>query len=94
MGRELNFHVVLARRTAGAAQGVYESTFMAVRDSGATGLMLSGDRSEGQLLGAVRPRRLPRGRALLVRTGEPLRTVQIVLRAEPGGDAEGAGFSR
>ncbi len=94
MGRELNFHVVLARRTAGAARGVYESTFMAVRDSGATGLMLSGDRSEGQLLGSVRPRRLPRGRALLVRTGESLRTVQVVLRPETGGEVEGVGFSR
>ena len=96
MGRELNFHVVLARRTAGAARGVYEPTFMAVRDSGATGLMLSGDRSEGQLLGSVRPRRLPRGRALLVRTGEALRTVQVVLRPAPSGEGEveGVGFSR
>jgi S-DNA-T family DNA segregation ATPase FtsK/SpoIIIE len=56
--------------------------------------MLSGDRSEGQLLGTVRPRRLPRGRALLVRTGESLRTVQIVFRPEGGGEVEGVGFSR
>ncbi|MET1004742.1 MAG: type VII secretion protein EccCa [Propionibacteriaceae bacterium] len=83
MGRELNFHVVIARRTAGASRGVYEPTFMTIRDSGATGLMLSGDRSEGQLLGTVRPRRLPRGRALLVRPGESLRTVQVVLREPP-----------
>ncbi|MGL4172681.1 MAG: type VII secretion protein EccCa [Actinomycetota bacterium] len=80
MGRELNFTVVLARRTAGAARGIYEATFMAVRDSGATGLMLSGDRSEGQLFGTVRPRRLPPGRALLVRTGEMVRTVQVAFR--------------
>jgi S-DNA-T family DNA segregation ATPase FtsK/SpoIIIE len=94
MGRELSFHVVLTRRTAGAARGVYEPTFMAVRDSGATGLMLSGDRSEGQLLGAVRPRRLPRGRALLVRTGEPVRTVQLVLRPEPEREEERLGRFR
>jgi len=55
---------------------------------------LSGDRSEGQLLGSVRPRRLPRGRALLVRTGESLRTVQAVLRPKTGGEVEGVGLSR
>ncbi len=96
-GRELNLHVVLTRRTTGAASGLYESTFNAVNVSGATGLMFSGDRSEGQLLGNLRPRRLPRGRALLVRTGEPARTVQVVRQPEPVEDADevpGVGFSR
>ncbi|MDF8263017.1 type VII secretion protein EccCa [Luteipulveratus flavus] len=81
MAQEINLHVVLARRVAGASRGIYEQFFMAVRDGGATGLMFSGDRSEGMLLGSLRPQALPRGRAVLVRTGEPTRTVQTVLRA-------------
>ena len=40
--------------------------------------MFSGDRSEGMLLGNQRPRALPIGRAMLLRSGQPVRTVQIV----------------
>lgn len=55
MAAEVNLHVVLTRRTSGASRGVFEPVFAAVRDSGAVGLMFSGDRAEGQLLGTVRP---------------------------------------
>lgn len=92
MAAELNLHVVLARRTGGAARGVFEAAFAAIRDSGAVGLLFSGDRSEGQLLGSVRPQKLPVGRALLVRTGEPVRTVQVVYREPPEDELEGHGF--
>ena len=51
-------------------------------DSGATGFMLSGDRAEGLLLGNQRPRALPVGRTLLLRSGQSIITVQIV--NEPG----------
>ncbi len=78
MGREVNLNVVLARRTNGAARGMFESAFASVRESGATGLLLSGDRSEGQLFGSVRPTLLPTGRGQLVRAGHAPRTVQTV----------------
>lgn len=92
MSRELRLHVVLARRMSGASRAMYEQVFMAVRESGATGLMLSGDKAEGQLLGSVRPRSMPPGRATLIRTGAALHTVQLVLPEEPD-DLEGVGFS-
>ncbi len=78
MGREVNLNVVLARRTNGAARGMFESAFASIRESGATGLLLSGDRSEGQLFGSVRPTLLPTGRGQLVRAGQAPRTVQTV----------------
>ncbi|MGC1207707.1 MAG: type VII secretion protein EccCa [Ornithinimicrobium sp.] len=78
MGRELNLNVLLARRTNGASRGIFEPTFAALRDSGATGLLLSGDRSEGQLFGTVRPMGMPTGRGQLVRAGQAARTVQTV----------------
>ncbi|MGB6022381.1 MAG: type VII secretion protein EccCa [Ornithinimicrobium sp.] len=81
MSAEINLDVVITRKAAGAARGVFESTFAAIRDSGATGLMFSGDRSEGQLLGTVRPQKLPTGRALIVRAGQSVRTVQVALRS-------------
>jgi len=78
MGREVNLNVVLARRTNGTARGMFESAFASIRESGATGLLLSGDRSEGQLFGSVRPTLLPTGRCQLIRAGQAPQTVQTV----------------
>jgi len=81
-GRDLGLHVVASRRVAGAARGLFEPFLLAVRESGATGLLLSGDRGEGQLLGGVRARALPPGRGLLVRPGGAVRTVQTAWSGE------------
>ena len=61
---------------------MYDQLVNPMRDSGATGFMLSGDRAEGLLLGNQRPRALPVGRTLLLRSGQSIITVQIV--NEPG----------
>lgn len=89
MGHELGLSVVLTRRTAGASRGVFDPVMSAVREAGGTGLLFSGDRAEGQLLGSVRPRALPVGRAQLVRTGAPVTVVQTVHCRES--DASGGG---
>jgi len=73
---EIGLTLLLTRSAHGAARGVFEPVVAAVRDSGATGLLFSGDPAEGPLFGAVRPQWLPPGRALLVRPGRPVRTVQ------------------
>jgi S-DNA-T family DNA segregation ATPase FtsK/SpoIIIE len=75
-GRDLGLHVVMTRRVAGASRGLYEPFTLGVRESGALGLLMSGDRTEGQLFAGVRPMTLPVGRAQYVRPGEPGRTVQ------------------
>ena len=78
MGNEIGLSVVLTRRMTGAGRAMYDPLVNTMRDSGATGFMLSGDRSEGMLLGNQRPRALPVGRTMLLRPGQPVRTVQIV----------------
>jgi S-DNA-T family DNA segregation ATPase FtsK/SpoIIIE len=75
-GRDLGLHVLMTRRVMGSARGLYEPFPLAVRESGCLGLLMSGDRSEGQLFPGVRPSTMPVGRALLVRPGEAPRTVQ------------------
>ncbi len=60
-GRDLGLHVLLTRRVAGASRGLYEPFVLGVRESGCAGLILSGDRSEGQLLGTVRASVMPVG---------------------------------
>lgn len=75
-GRDLGLHVVMTRRVMGAARGLFEPFTMGVRESGCLSLLMSGDRSEGQLFPGVRPTTLPPGRALHVRPGDQTRTVQ------------------
>jgi S-DNA-T family DNA segregation ATPase FtsK/SpoIIIE len=83
-GRDLGLHVIMTRRVAGASRGLYEPFTLGVRESGSLGLLMSGDRTEGQLFAGARPATLPVGRAQYVREGEPARMVQTAyLEASP-----------
>jgi S-DNA-T family DNA segregation ATPase FtsK/SpoIIIE len=84
--RDIGLHVVLARKVAGAARGLYEPFTAALRESGAAGLVMSGDRSEGALFPGVRAGILPPGRGLLVRPGERARTMQVAYAGAVGDD--------
>jgi S-DNA-T family DNA segregation ATPase FtsK/SpoIIIE len=81
-GRDLGLHVVLTRRVAGASRGLYEPFTLGVREAGCLALLMSGDRSEGQLFAGVRPTILPVGRAQYIRPGEAVRTVQTAYLEE------------
>ncbi|GAA3514239.1 type VII secretion protein EccCa [Actinocatenispora rupis] len=78
--RETGFHVVLARRSAGAARSLMaEPLLQRLHELGADGLLMSGDPREGVLLGGQRPAPLPPGRGMLVRRGHPAVLVQVAL---------------
>ena len=81
-GDDLRFHVVIARRVAGASRALFEPFLLSLRESGSTGLLMTGDRSEGKLLGDVYPRALPPGRGQWIRRGEPVRLIQTALLRE------------
>ncbi|RSM80498.1 type VII secretion protein EccCb [Amycolatopsis sp. WAC 01375] len=65
-GSDIGLHVVLARRTGGAARGLLEPVLSRLREVGTPGLLMSGDRDEGPLLGGMRPQVLPPGRGWLI----------------------------
>ncbi|MFC4853945.1 hypothetical protein [Actinophytocola glycyrrhizae] len=65
-GADIGLHVVLARRTGGAGRGLFEPFLARLREIGTSGLMMSGDRDEGPLLGTIRPSAQPPGRGWLV----------------------------
>ena len=68
--KDLGLHLVLARRSGGAARAMFEPLLAGLRDLGCMGLVMSGRPEEGALLGSVRPAPLPPGRGVLVtRTG-------------------------
>jgi S-DNA-T family DNA segregation ATPase FtsK/SpoIIIE len=83
LGRELGFHLVLARRAAGAARAAFEPVFQRVRELGGAGLVMSGDPGEGALLGGQRAALLPPGRGFLVRPPRPPTLVQVAYRPPP-----------
>ncbi len=65
-GRDLGFHLVLARRTGGMSRAVFEPLIQRLIDLSAPGFMFSGDRMEGRLVGGHVSRRLPKGRAMYI----------------------------
>ncbi|MEI8411992.1 type VII secretion protein EccCa [Kribbella sp. CCNWLY201] len=78
-GRDIKLHFIVTRRASGASRQMYEPFMSAVLESGAAGLVLSGDRSEGQLFTGARPGDYPPGRGLFVRRGDGPQLVQTAL---------------
>ena len=77
LAADLKFTVVVTRRCAGMARAAYDPFLTAIREAGATGLLLDGSPDEGPIVGGVRCRPSPTGRALLVRPGQPPRALQL-----------------
>jgi S-DNA-T family DNA segregation ATPase FtsK/SpoIIIE len=74
--RDIGLHVVLARSAGGAGRAMFEPVIQRMREMGSPGLIMSGSRDEGQLLGGVRPVALPAGRGYLVERRAGNRLVQ------------------
>jgi DNA segregation ATPase FtsK/SpoIIIE, S-DNA-T family len=75
--RDLGLHLIMARRSGGAARALFEPLLASLRDLGCMGLMMSGRPDEGALLGSGRPARLPPGRGVLVTRGGDEQLVQV-----------------
>ena len=75
--KDLGLHIVVARRSGGAARAMFDPVLAALRDLGTMGLMMSASPDEGVLLGSVRPSRLPAGRGTLIARAQPQQLVQV-----------------
>jgi len=80
--RDLGFHLVICRRSGGASRAMYEPVPQRLREIGATGLLLSGDRQEGQLFPGTYMSVQPPGRGTLVRRGRKPQLIQLAYRPE------------
>lgn len=70
---DLGLHVVVARRSGGAARAMFDPVLARMRELGCMGVMMSASPDDGVLLGSVRPSTQPPGRATLItRGGEQL----------------------
>jgi S-DNA-T family DNA segregation ATPase FtsK/SpoIIIE len=72
---DIGMHVAIARRAGGAGRS-YDPLITALRDLAQPGLLLSGDPSEGTLIGQLRPVPAPPGRGRLL-TRRSLDVVQV-----------------
>ncbi|MGA5554948.1 type VII secretion protein EccCa [Streptomyces lavendulocolor] len=79
---DIGLHFVLTRRVAGASRGMYEPLVQGLRESGASAILMAGDRSEGQLFPGVYASQQPPGRGVLIRRGQSNRLIQTVFTPE------------
>jgi ESX secretion system protein EccC len=75
--RDLQLHVLLTRPVAGSSRAMYDVAMQTLRDTGGSSLILSGERSEGQILPHVYAEQMVPGRGRFVRRGERPRIVQV-----------------
>lgn len=80
---DIGLHVVVARRSGGAARAMFDPLLSRMRDLGAVGIVMSTSPEEGPLFGTARPLTLPPGRAVVVRRGQPDQLVQFGWTAPP-----------
>ncbi|WP_432834409.1 type VII secretion protein EccCa [Dactylosporangium sp. CA-092794] len=75
--RDIGLHLILTRRSGGAARALYEPVLQRLKELASPGLIMSGDRDEGVLLGSVRFGPLPPGRGRLVTRREEGTLIQV-----------------
>jgi S-DNA-T family DNA segregation ATPase FtsK/SpoIIIE len=78
----VGLHVVLARRVAGIGRTYGDQLLSRIQELGCAGVVLSGDRKEGAVLGDERAATRPPGRGVMVRRGQPSTLVQVALLDE------------
>lgn len=75
--RDIGLHVVVARRSGGAARAMFDPVLARLREMGCCGVMLSASPEEGTLLGSTRPGPLPPGRGVLSVRGRGDELIQV-----------------
>lgn len=74
---DIGLHVWAARRAAGVSRASYDAFLQGIRDNGANGLLLSGEKQEGAIWPKVYLQPLPAGRAQWVRGSGKVELVQL-----------------
>jgi S-DNA-T family DNA segregation ATPase FtsK/SpoIIIE len=74
--RDIGLHIIVTRRVGGASRALFEPVLQRMRELDTPGLLMSGNREEGQLLGNLRPSPQPPGRGTLIRRRDGMQLIQ------------------
>ncbi|MFC5200198.1 type VII secretion protein EccCa [Streptomyces kaempferi] len=85
--QDIGLHFVIARRTAGSSRALYEPLLTTLRETGTTALLMTGDRTEGQLFPGLYASAQPPGRGTLIRRGRHHQLIQTALAHEADEEA-------
>ena len=77
--RDIGLHLVLARSAGGAGRALFDPIIQRVREMGSPGMIMSGSKDEGALLGSVKAQAQPPGRGFFVERRTGSRLVQVAL---------------
>jgi S-DNA-T family DNA segregation ATPase FtsK/SpoIIIE len=77
--QDIGLHFVVTRRVAGASRALYEPLLTTLRETGTTALLMTGDRTEGQLFPGLYASAQPPGRGTLIRRGRHHQLIQTAL---------------
>ena len=75
--RDLQLSIILTRPVAGAGRAIFDSAIQAIRDSGGSGLLMSGERSEGAIFPKIYAEEMVPGRGRFIRRGMSSRLIQV-----------------
>ncbi|WP_181777118.1 type VII secretion protein EccCa [Amycolatopsis pittospori] len=64
--KDVGLHVIVVRRSGGAARAMFDPILGKLREIAAPGMVMNGSRDEGNLVGNVKPSQMPPGRGNLV----------------------------
>ncbi|MEY9858696.1 S-DNA-T family DNA segregation ATPase FtsK/SpoIIIE [Catenulispora sp. GAS73] len=82
--RDIGLHLIVARTSSGAARTMTDPVIRALRELATPGLLLSGGREDGPLIGTVSAVAQPPGRGILVRRNRANLLVQTPWRPPAG----------
>ncbi|MGC0250006.1 type VII secretion protein EccCa [Pseudactinotalea sp. Z1748] len=74
---DVGLHLILTRRTGGASRAMFEPIIQSLKDLAAPGVVLSGSKDEGALIGTAKPQPGPPGRGQLVTRAKGVQVVQL-----------------
>ncbi|MDX2908997.1 type VII secretion protein EccCa [Streptomyces griseiscabiei] len=77
--QDIGLHFVITRRVAGSSRAMYEPLLQTLRETGTAALLMTGERSEGQLFPGLYASAQPAGRGTLVRRGRAHQLIQTAL---------------
>jgi DNA segregation ATPase FtsK/SpoIIIE, S-DNA-T family len=87
--RDIGLHLIVARSAGGAGRAMFDPIIQRIREIGSPGMIMSGSKDEGALLGSVKPQAQPPGRGFFVERRTGNRLVQVALLDDGGAPSRG-----